>query len=250
VAEIRLPSIDELLVHRAELQQPQLKPRVRLERLARELRACLGSLQRAELSMMFLNATTEEYFCGRTSLGRSERAAAQIIFVANRDQTPLVAKFFHPEASEIVSATPEPKILRIGEGWVLTLLCCFMLLCGRGFSQSIKVEQPMTPDVFRSLLNQEIATASQLTADYKKALVWQQIDANHPKAVELRSKIATEEPRLKAVAQRLSGAEQWAKSGGLSPEQIQDVLPLLKEANVVLTDELDQRERYHTVEGK
>jgi hypothetical protein len=113
------PTLDELWQHRAELQHPQLKPRVRLERLARELRACLGSLQRAELSMMFLNATTEEYFCGRTSLGRSERAAAQVIFVANRDQMPLVAKFFQPESSEVVSVTPESKVLRIGEGWTL-----------------------------------------------------------------------------------------------------------------------------------
>jgi hypothetical protein len=138
VANINLPTIDELFVHRAELEQPQLKPRVRLERLARELRACLGPLQRAELSMMFLNATTEEYFCGRSSLGRSERAAAQIIFVANRDQVPLVAKFFNPEASEAVSVTPpEVKPLRIGEGWVLMILCCFMLLCGRGFSQTV-----------------------------------------------------------------------------------------------------------------
>jgi hypothetical protein len=113
------PTLDELWQHRAELEQPRLKPRVRLERLARELRACLGSLQRAELSMMFLNATTEEYFCGRSSLGRSERAAAQVIFVANRDQMQLVAKFFQPEAEQIAVVSPDADILRIGEGWTL-----------------------------------------------------------------------------------------------------------------------------------
>jgi hypothetical protein len=113
------PTLDELWLHRAELHHRPLKPRVRLERLARELRASLGSLQRAELSMMFLNATTEEYFCGRTSLGRSERVAAQIIFVANRDQMELVAKFFQPEAEDIAVVSPDADILRIGEGWTL-----------------------------------------------------------------------------------------------------------------------------------